>query len=237
VKLTTGTLPFALAAFALAACSPAPQTPSAAGATPDAAAESAEGETGHGAVLLPQMVCGPDAFIKPDTTRAALVEMHGAENVTEETLPWADSEEKAVVLFAKDPAMRTELFWLGETTGGPAYVSVSGEETQFIGPKGLIMGATLEDVEAANGGPFMLMGFENHNSGEAGDWLGGALATPDGGTCFQRLTFDLPADVAPDVAAKVSGDPEKVYRSDSPEMRAAKPVVVSMAIAYAKDPS
>ena len=40
--------------------------------------------------------------------------------------------------------------------------------------------------------------------------------------------------VAPDVAAKVSGDPDKSWRSDSPEMRAAKPVVIEMSIAYAK---
>ncbi len=233
MKRTTAALPFALAALALAACSPSPPPPPAAEATP----ESAENETGHGAVLLPQIACGPDAFIKADTTKAALIEMHGAENVTEETVPWVDSEETAVVLFASNPAMRTELFWFGETTGGPAHVSVSGEETQFIGPKGLIMGATLADVEAANGGPFMLMGFENHNSGEAGNWLGGALATPDGGTCFQRMTFDLPEDTPADIRAKVSGDPDKSYRSDSPEMRAAKPVVIEMSIGYAKSPS
>ena len=233
MKLTTGAFPFAFAALVLAACSPAPQTPSPAEAPP----EAADGDTGHGAVLLPQMACGPDAFIKADTTKAALIAMHGAENVTEETVAWVDSEETAVVLFANNPAMRTELLWFGETTGGPAFARVSGDETQFIGPKGVIMGATLEDVEAANGGPFMLMGFQNHNAGEAGNWLGGALATPDGGTCFQRMNFGLPENVAPDVAAKVSGDPEKVYRSDSPEMRAAKPVVVEMSIGYAKNPS
>ena len=232
MKRTTGTLPVALAALALAACSPSPAPPPAADAAP-----AADEQTGHGAVLLPQIACGPDAFIKADTTKAALIEMHGADNVTEETVAWVDSEETAVVLFANNPAMRAELFWFGETTGGPAHVRVSGDETQFIGPKGLIMGATLEDVEAANGGPFMLMGFENHNSGEAGDWLGGALATPDGGTCFQRMNFGLLEDVAPDVAAKVSGDPEKFYRSDSPEMRAAKPVVVEMSIGYAKAPT
>lgn len=225
----------ALAMLALSACSPANQTPAATESAP--AADVTEDEGGHGGVLLPQMVCGPDAFIKQDVTKASLIATHGAENVTEETVPWADSEETAVVLFANNPAMRVLLFWLGETTGGPAHVSVSGEETQFIGPKGIIMGATLEDVEAANGGPFMLMGFENHNSGEAGNWLGGALATPDGGTCFQRMTFDLPEDTPADIRAKVSGDPDKSYRSDSPEMRAAKPVVVEMSIGYAKSPS
>ena len=229
MKRITTALPVALAALALAACSPSPPPP-AAEPTP----ETAESDTGHGAVLLPQMACGPDAFIKADTTKAALIEMHGAENVTEETVAWVDSEETAVVLFANDPSMRAELFWFGETTGGPAQVRVGGEETQWIGPKGLIIGSTLEEVEAANGGPFMLMGFENHNAGEAGDWLKGALATPDGGTCFQRMNFGLPEGVAPDVAAKVSGDPEKFYRSDSPEMRAAKPVVVEMSIGYAK---
>lgn len=225
----------ALAMLALSACSPANQTPAA--TEPAPAADVTEDEGGHGNVLLPQMVCGPDAFIKPDVTKASLIATHGAENVTEETVAWADSEETAVVLFANNPAMRVLLFWLGDTTGGPAHVSVAGEETQFIGPKGLIMGATLEEVEAANGGPFMLMGFENHNSGEAGDWLGGALATPDGGTCFQRMTFDLPENTPADIRAKVSGDPDKAYRSDSPEMRAAKPVVVEMSIAYAKAPT
>ena len=127
----------AIAMLALSACSPANQTPAASEPAPQADVAADEG--GHGDVLLPQMVCGPDAFIKPDVTKASLIATHGAENVTEETVAWADSEETAVVLFANNPAMRVLLFWLGDTT--PA---ASGYDGHFLFRSGTVSFWTTE---------------------------------------------------------------------------------------------
>lgn len=187
-------------------------------------------------VLLPTMSCGADGFIRSDATRESLAAIHGAENLAEEQLAWVDSTETALVLFPADPAMRTELFWLDKTSGGPRHVRVGGPESQWIGPGGLFVGASLADVEAANGGPFELMGFQNHNAGEVVDWLGGALAAKPGETCEFAMTLGLPQDLTGEAVESVSNDPEKVYRSDSPEMKAANPSVDGLGLSFF-DPS
>lgn len=224
-----------IGALALAACQDAaapPAVPEAETAEP-AAEDAPESQSD---VKLPQMVCGADGFITADATRESLAATFGAENLVEEELPWVDSVETALVLFPGDPAMRTEMFWLDKTSGGPRYVSVSGPESQWIGPNGLFVGASLADVEAANGGPFELMGFQNHNAGEVTDWLGGALAAKPGDTCEFSMAMGLSPDAAAEVVTPVSGDPEKVYRSDSPEMRAANPSADELALQFF-DPS
>ncbi len=185
---------------------------------------------------LPAMTCGADGFISADATRETLAATFGAENLAEEELSWVDSTETALVLYPNDPATRAELFWLDKSSGGPRHVRVQGEESQWIGPGGLFVGASLADVEAANGGPFEMMGFENHNAGEVTNWQGGALAAKPAETCELGMVMALPADLPESIVSAVSGDPGKVYRSDSPEMRAANPAVYGLALDFF-DPS
>lgn len=204
-----------------------------AAATEAATAAAAELEAVTQTVsMLPKMVCGADGFIRQDTTRGALAEIHGAENLMEEELSWVDSSQMALVLFPDEPATRVEMFWLDKTSGGPRYVRAGGAESQWLGPGGLFVGAGLADVEAANGGPFEMMGFQNHNAGEVTDWLGGALAARPGDNCEFALALALPESVPGEAAAAVSGDPDAYFRSDSPEMRAANPSVDVLALQF-----
>jgi hypothetical protein len=212
----------------LAACQPQSPAPASEPAAP--VAEVAEADPP--AVKLPMLQCGPDAFIGPADTRESIAARHGAENLREETVRVADSEDTALVLFPDNPATRTEILWLGATAGGPRHVRVSGADSQFLGPAGLFIGATLADVEAANGGPFELMGFGNHNAGEITDWLGGKLATPQGSGCDHDMEFDIASDLPEAVAAAVSTGEERRFRSDSAEMRAANPTVGSFMLNY-----
>lgn len=224
-----------VAALAFAACeqaAPPAETPAAEPAEVVDETEQAEAPR----VLLPVMSCGTDGFIRADATRESLAATHGAENLAEEELSWVDSIETALVLFPAAPATRAELFWLDKTSGGPRHVRVGGPESQWIGPGGLFIGASLADVEAANGGPFELMGFQNHNAGEVVDWLGGALAAKPGETCEFAMTLGLPENLTAEAMKAVSNDPEKVYRSDSPEMRAANPSVDGLGLSFF-DPS
>lgn len=220
-----------ICSLALAACQDTAPEPAAPVAAPEAdvAAEDATSEID---VKLPQMVCGADAFIGPDDTRESLAAKFGAENLIEEEFAWVDSSEMALVLFPSEPASRVEMFWLDKTSGGPRYVRAGGAESQWIGPGGLFVGATLADVEAANGGPFEMMGFQNHSAGEVTDWLGGALAAKPGDTCEFALVLTLPEGVSSEAAAAVSGNPDTYYRSDSPEMRAANPSVDELALSF-----
>ena len=214
--------PLALA-FASACSPPAPAVP----AAPEAPAVVAA--TG---IANPVLACDSTSSLKPDVTKDSLIASYGAANVTEETIPWVDSEEKAVVLFANDPETRIELLWLDKTTGGPRIIQTSS--AKWTGPLGLHVNASMADVEAANGGPVSLMGFSNHNAGEANDFHGGKLEGGDKG-CRVTLIFAA-GDLPPEVAAPVNTDPEKVFSSDSPEMRAAKPVLNTIVLGYF-DPS
>lgn len=222
----------ALGAIALvAACQPqaAPADttqPPAADAAPQAA-EADEGGTPTS--LVPTLSCDANSMFNAATTRQSLVDTHGAENVTPAKVPWVDSEIDAVVLWANDPTMRAEVLWLGPTTGKPDAARVGGgPDSLWVGPAGLLLGSTVADIEAANGGPFMMTAFENHNHGEVSNFMGGKLEAAETAGC--RISFSLDAgEGAPEAAvAALSGGSEKSFRSDSPEVRAANPVLVEM---------
>ncbi len=157
----------------------------------------------------------------------------GAENVTEENVQWVDSETPAIVLYASDPEMRIELLWLDKTTGGPRAIQTSG--AKWTGPLGLHTGATMAEVEAANGAPVSPDGLlqPQCRRGEQLSWR----------QARRRHRLQRHAELLPrlktchsEAMEAVNDDPEKVYLSDSPEMRAAKPFLDTIVLSYA-DPS
>jgi hypothetical protein len=220
----------ALGAIALAAACQPQTAPADSAQPPGAAPQTAEADEGGAPTsLVPTLSCDANAMFSAATTRQSLVDTHGAENVTDAKVPWVDSEIDAVVLWANDPTMRAEVLWLGPTSGKPDAARVGGgPDSLWVGPAGLLLGSTVADIEAANGGPFMMTAFENHNHGEVSDFLGGKLAAAETAGC--RISFSLDAgEGAPEAAlAALSGDSEKSFRSDSPEVRAANPVIVEM---------
>ena len=221
---------FAFAPCLLAACSPSAPAPQVA-ETPRA--EAAD-EGGHDGPLVPMMTCDSNAMFNASTTKSSLIAAHGAENVREEKAPWVDSELDAVVLWPDDPAMRAEVLWFGDKAGMPEAARVSGgPESLWVGPEGLLLGATIADIEAANGGPFMMTAFENHNHGEVSNFLSGKLDAEVGG-CRVSLALDAAPDAPEAAVAALSGDSEKSFRSDSPEVRAAQPVLAEITILFFK---
>lgn len=220
----------AIAACVVGACSPQAPASQVAEAPPAEAAD----EGGHDGPLVPKMSCEPDAMFDATTTKASLIEDHGADVVREEKAPWVDSELDAIIMWPDDPSMRAEVLWFGEKTGMPEAARVSGgPESLWVGPEGLLLGATIADIEAANGGPFMMTAFENHNHGEVSNFLGGRLDAATGG-CRVSFALNAPAGAPEASVAALSGDSEKSFRSDSPEMRAAQPVLAEMSILFFK---
>lgn len=221
-----------IAACLISACSPQTPAPQVAEAPP-AAEEPVEG--GHDGPLVPMMTCDSTAMFNAATTKASLVAAHGAENIREEKAAWVDSELDAIVLFPDNPAMRAEVLWFGDKSAMPEAARVSGgPESLWVGPEGLLLGSTIADIETANGGPFMMTAFENHNHGEVSNFLGGKLDGAAGAGCRVSLSLN-PGPGAPEAAAAaLSGDSEKSFRSDSPEVRAAQPVITEMTILFFK---
>lgn len=202
-------------ALALAACGP--QTP----AETKPAAEAPPATTAA-TKPAPLLGCGPSSLVNADTTYDGLVKALGADNVVKEMVAWVDSEEEAVILYPKDPTMRAELLWLDKTSGGPRVMRVGGDDSKWVGPSGLKVGSSLADIEAANGGPFTMVAFDNHNSGEV-NWQGGKLDH-----AYEDCRFGMALNPGPETSQEslepLGGSSETTFRSDSPEMRAAKPV-------------
>lgn len=217
----------AAAICALGACTPqdAPPPPA------EAAEADAPPEGGHATSLVPMMACDAGAMFNASTTKDSLIAAHGAENIREEKAAWVDSELEAIVLWPDDPTMRAEVLWLGDKSAMPEAARVSGgPESLWVGPGGLLLGSTIADIEAANGGPFMMTAFENHNHGEVSNFLGGKLESAAGAGCRVSFALDAGPDAPQAAVAALSGDSEKSFRSDSPEVRAAQPVLTEMTV-------
>ena len=177
------------AALTLAACTQESATPAA--------------ESQHAAALV--LSC--DML---DLDRAALSARFGAENFTDQILDGPEGEQyTATILFPNDPARRAEIQWADEARASVAFFSVSGETSDWTGPHGVRLGASLAEIEQANGKPFNLYGFGWDYGGWSTHWNDGAFAGPD---CLTRMRFQARGEGA-------QGDSE--FSSESAEMRAA----------------
>jgi lycopene beta-cyclase len=81
------------------------------------------------------------------------------------------------VLFPDSPD-RVEVTWQDEGRLSPAVVRIEGVGATWRTPSGTGVGATLREMEEANGGPFLFLGFGWDYGGRISDWMGGAMAPP-----------------------------------------------------------
>jgi len=190
---------FVIAAFALAACNPAPSP-------------TAEGEAASVDNQL-TLICDAFAHVSYDALAAA----YGAENLGEETMQGPEGESHtATVLYPGDTARRLEIVWADAAKTALASVSVSGEGSLWRGPHNIAIGDDIARVEAANGGPFRLWGFGWDYGGWVSEWNGGQLG--DQNNCRVRVRFEAAND-----PADVLDDSE--FASNLPAMSAAAPTV------------
>jgi hypothetical protein len=144
----------------------------------------------------------------------ALMARFGAANFSDQTLDGPEGEQyTATVLYPNDPSRRAEIIWEDDARSAVAVFSISGEHGDWVGPHGVRLGASLAQVEQANGASFMLYGFDWDYGGWTTQWNGGAFEGPD---CLTRMRFRNRASAA-------GGSTE--FASDSADMRAADAVV------------
>jgi hypothetical protein len=174
-----------------------------------------------------RLVC--DGPLGPKTNHADVVARWG-KDVRLQKIDGAEGETLvATVVFGDDPAHRLELIWADEARRQLDTIRLS-PRSAWITPDGLAIGATLAEVEKANGRPFALSGFEWDYGGTVTDWKGGALAAPLPGGCIVAVVFG-PSPKASDAArAAVAGD--RGFSSDDRKMRAAQPIVTRLSLGY-----
>lgn len=169
-----------------------------------------------------------------DADEAALIRAFGSRSVQRARIEIGEGEKAAgAILFPKDRKRRLELIWRdGKKRRGPSTIYVrEGSAWAVAGPAGerLAIGSALTAVEAANGKPFSILGFDWDYSGTANDWQGGKLAKAFGG-CKLTIRFGYPEGADAKALDRLSGDKE--FSSANPDMRLVKPTAYEILLSW-----
>jgi hypothetical protein len=175
------------------------------------------------------VACSNGAFAK-NSGHLRLAQAFGVHNVDFTEVSGDDgSTLMASVLFPNDPKRRLEVLWDDDVErSGTRMIVIDGQST-WSAQKGVHLGLPLAVLEKLNGKPFRLMGFEKGGMAIVSDWNGGALALLTDG-CKVGVQFKADPKVAAGVLDAASSDKEFV--SSDPTIRAAKPVVGEIIVAY-----
>src|SRR6266700_2331035 len=159
-----------------------------------------------------------------------LAQSFGAQNIDFAQVSGADGATMmASVLFPKDPKRRLEVLWDDDTTrAGTRLIVITGQST-WTAPKGLHLGLPLAALEKLNGKPFKLTGFDKAGAALVSDWNGGMLALLLDGC---RLGIQLKPDPKASEEAREAVPGEKEFVSTDAAIRAVKPTVDEIILAY-----
>jgi hypothetical protein len=162
--------------------------------------------------------------VKPDATAESLLAEYGERAVTG-MLSLPDNEVvDGIILFRDQPDERIEVIFRDKEMTKVAEVRLGEDATAWHGPGGIGKGATLAEVQKANG-PFLMSGFRFDWGGEVSDWRGGKLEKLEGG-CALKLRLRLPPGTKP------SNDDE--IESNDEQLEGLDPTVADMAITWKK---
>jgi hypothetical protein len=165
-----------------------------------------------------------------DSGHLKLAQVYGSQNITFADVEGDDgSTLKASVLFPKDPKRRLEVLWDDDTSrAGTRIIVIEGQST-WTAPKGLHLGLPLAALEKLNGKPFKLQGFGKDGMAPISDWNGGSFNTWPS-DC--KLGLRLKADPKSSADARAAVPAEKEFLSSDAAIRAVKPVVGEILLAY-----
>ncbi|MEP9348428.1 hypothetical protein ABLE88_05755 [Xanthobacter sp. KR7-225] len=213
----------ALAVLGLAACQGSPDS----WGTGVVKETDAFGDYAETVVSIPKPTAGPRQFVcqgpfAPNTTAVNIAADFGQANVIAAPVMEPDgSVANGTVLLPGDPALRVDVAW-GDAIGMTNPRRVAFTEATAWTVNGIGIGASLADVEKANGRPFRIQGFSGPAGGVVADWQGGKLGNLGSG-CRLGLQLALPATLSDQVQARVAGP--KFFASSDAAVRAANPRV------------
>lgn len=175
------------------------------------------------------VACSAGAFIK-NSGHLRLAQTYGVHNVDFTEVAGDDgSTMMASVIYPNDPKKRLEVLWDDDTErSGTRMVVIEGQST-WSAQKGLRLGLSLAALEKLNGKAFKLMGFERGGMAIVSDWNGGALGLLTDG-CRVGVQLKPDPKTSPDTLSTASSDKE--FPSNDPAIRAAKPTVGEIIVAY-----
>lgn len=173
-------------------------------------------------------VIGCGAPFTRAATPATLATVFGRENVIPETIAGPEGAlVNVTAIYPKDSARRIEVVFRNEEERTDlSAVMVTRPESQWSGPGGVRIGDGIAEVEAANGGPFEVMGFQWDFGGFVAHWNGGKLGEASG--CAATVRLSPRSETLP---PEIVGDGVRPS-SDLPAMRAAEPKVSGFGITW-----
>ena len=175
------------------------------------------------------VACSNGAFAK-NSGHLRLAQAYGVHNVDFTEVAGDDgSTLMASVLFPSDPKRRLEVLWDDDTERAGTRMIVIGNQSTWTAQKGVHLGLPLAAMEKLNGKPFKLMGFEKGGMAIVSDWNGGALGLLTDG-CKMGVQFKPDPKAPAGALEAVSSDKE--FASSDPAIRAAKPIVGEIIVAY-----
>jgi hypothetical protein len=165
-----------------------------------------------------------------DSGHLKLAQVFGSQNITFADVDGDDGATlKASVLFPKDPKRRLEVLWDDDITrAGTRMIVIDGQST-WTAPKGLRLGLPLAALEKLNGKPFKLLGFGKDGLAPVSDWNDGSFNTWPA-DCMLGLRLKADPKASADARAAVAG--EKEFLSSDAAVRAVKPAVGEILLAY-----
>ena len=212
--------------LALSACSRQPE-PEELG--PGAVAERAISDAAMSAGVSENNILNCTVPVSKDLSAKALTDIYRGQARINVIRGLEGEVSRAVVLYPKMPTRRVEVLFWDTAMTQVSDASLAPTATDWVGPGGVRLGATLREVETMNGKPFVLMGFGWEAGGTVVDFRGGKLSRLDG--CGLKLRFGV---------ADKGGLPEAVrgdhpLRSDDPAFGAAAPVVSELRLTWPQE--
>jgi hypothetical protein len=116
-------------------------------------------------------------MITPTSTPASITEDYGAENFISDSIYLGEGYSiPGYRLFPDQPGELSVIFPGGEVNLRDLQITIDAPDTTWYGRgTGIRIGTTLEELNALNGNPFELMGFDWDYGGVITDWRGGSL--------------------------------------------------------------
>jgi len=162
-------------------------------------------------------------------TAASLKKRYGAEAKTTRVAGAEGEKLKALVLFPKDPARRIEVIFSDDKLTQVSGYRLPGENSKWTAA-GLAPGADVATVEAANGQPFDISGFDWDYGGYIEDFHGGKLQNLPG-NCTLSIRFAVEGELP----EGMSGDGVKIASTDK-RLRAAGAKVSAIMVNFLAHP-
>ena len=182
-------------------------------------------QQGHDWLIVPGERAGP---VTATSTEAELLALLGeAQSEPTEIHRGEGFFTGGVIGYPSDPTQRFEVAWADPTEGFQRQVYVRGRSSEWHTAEGITLGTTLKELEALNGKPFRLMGFEWDYSGVIMSWEGGKLEhlAPVG------ISLEHIFEGNPDpVYFQVSGDRE--FSSGHPAVQRLNPTVREIVVRF-----